>query len=83
MGGLLAAADSAAGRLTFVVVLPRRPEEAGWRALRGAAHMTCEVVLPRSKHAFVDGGQHYGRRGRRGGGAPPPPPAAPPTRHEA
>ena len=41
--------------------------QAGWRALHGAAHMTCEVVLPRSKHAYIDGGQHYGRRGRRGG----------------
>ena len=28
MGELLAAADTAGGRLTFVVVLPRRPEEA-------------------------------------------------------
>ena len=99
MSHLLAAADTAGGRLTFVVVLPRRPEEAraallytrrcspmhaldaatscarvctptyqaGWCALHGAAHMTCEVVLPRSKHAYIDGGQHYGRRGRRGG----------------
>ena len=41
--------------------------QAGWCALHGAAHMTCEVVLPRSKHAYIDGGQHYGRRGRRGG----------------
>ena len=46
---------------------PPRSYQAGWRALHGAAHMTCEVVLPRSKHAYVDGGQHYGRRGRRGG----------------
>ena len=71
MGALLDAADAAHAHLSFIVVMPRWADDAGWRALCGATHATAELTLPRSKHAFVDGGQHYARRALGGrSGAP-------------
>jgi len=49
-------------RLSFVVVVPRTPAQEGWRALMDCAYRRADLTLPRSKHAFVDGGQQYGRR---------------------
>ncbi|EOD29386.1 hypothetical protein EMIHUDRAFT_434687, partial [Emiliania huxleyi CCMP1516] len=57
-----AAEGGEAGGLSVAVVVPRTPAEEGWRALKGSRHLRSELVLPRSKHAFVDGGQQYGRR---------------------
>ena len=62
---LLAAADAGTERrqqLTFVVIIPRWPDDAGWRALSDSRHATCVLTLPRSKHCYLDGGQQYGRR---------------------
>ena len=49
-------------QLTFVVVIPRWPDDAGWKALSDSRHATCVLTLPRSKHCYIDGGQQYGRR---------------------
>ena len=59
---LLATADAASppAALAFVVVVPCWPEQPCWLALRPSAHHT--LRLPRSKHAYIDGGQHLGRR---------------------
>ncbi|KAL1511514.1 hypothetical protein AB1Y20_006322 [Prymnesium parvum] len=62
MESLLHAADEASAELTFVVVLPRWQDEACWQALQRSPYSVCEVRMGRSKHAYIDGGQHYARR---------------------
>ena len=48
--------------LLFVVVIPTWPEQTCWRAIHASAHMAAHLRLPRSKHAYLDGGQHSARR---------------------
>ena len=62
MGGLLESADAGGGVLLFVVVIPAWPDQPCWQALKGSAHCTATLRLPKSKHAYLDGGQHHGRR---------------------
>lgn len=63
MEQLLCIADRDALALTFVVILPAWTEQACWQELRASPHRSCTVTLPKSKHSYIDGGQHYGRRG--------------------
>jgi len=62
MERLLEAALEAQRILTFVVVLPHWPEQLCWQLLRDSPHASFVLNLPRSKHAYIDGGQHYRRR---------------------
>ena len=62
MAHLLDGADEQQGALTFIVVLPRWPKQSCWRDLAHSPHATLNLTLPRSKHAYIDGGQQYGRR---------------------
>ena len=64
MQSLLDAAERSVALLTFVVIVPTRKETPGWLALRGSSFQTAHVLLAHARHAFIDGGQHYGRRGR-------------------
>ena len=54
---LLSAADAADAHLTFVVVIPTWPEQPCWQALDRSPHRIAALRLPKSKHAYLDGGQ--------------------------
>ena len=62
MEALLDCADASGAVLLFVVVIPSWPDQPCWQALQGSAHCTATLRLPKSKHAYLDGGQHHGRR---------------------
>ena len=67
MEALLDAADVAGSALSFVVVvpkwtMPRGPQLPAWRSLSESRRATCQLTLPKGKHAFVDGVQQHSRR---------------------
>ena len=62
MAELLTIANEKQSVLAFVVVIPMWPDQPGWQALRESAHTHKHLRLPSSKHAYIDGGQHVGRR---------------------
>ena len=62
MQSLLDEADQHGRHLAFIVVIPTWPEQQCWKALRDSKHNASHLRLPRSKHAYLDGGQHIGRR---------------------
>ena len=59
---LLQAADKLDAVLLFVIVIPTWPDAQCWKALHDSKHCTSSIRLPKSKHAYIDGGQHQGRR---------------------
>ena len=59
---LLDRADTCQEELTFIVVLPRWPTLPCWQQLDRSAWSTHTLTLPRSQHAYIDGGQQYCRR---------------------
>lgn len=59
MQRLLAAADAANARLTFVITMPhwqmpRGPHLPAWRSLRDSAFTTSALVLAKGRHFYVD-----------------------------
>lgn len=62
MEAMLVAADARGGSLLFVVVIPAWPDQPCWQALQSSPHCASTLRLPKSKHAYLDGGQHHGRR---------------------
>ena len=42
--------------------MPRGPHRPAWQALRGSAFLSIAMTLCKGQHAYVDGGQQYGRR---------------------
>jgi phosphorylated CTD-interacting factor 1 len=62
MEKLLGVADQQGTVLIFIVVIPTWPERPCWQALNDSPHIAKGLRLPKSKHAYLDGGQHHGRR---------------------
>ena len=62
MGSLLRTADAEHEVLIFIVVIPTWPEKKCWQLLRDSQWCASNLRLPSSKHAYIDGGQHHGRR---------------------
>ena len=61
MEQLLGAADAAGAQLTFVVVMPRwqmprGPHLGVWRSVHESPHATARMMLPKARHAYLDGG---------------------------
>ena len=61
---LMDAANAANEILHIIVVIPTWPDKECWVAVKDSVHCQKVLTLPKSKHAYIDGGQHQGRRAK-------------------
>ena len=64
INALMDAANAANEILHIIVVIPTWPDKECWVAVKDSVHCQKVLTLPKSKHAYIDGGQHQGRRAK-------------------